>query len=166
MHTGRVIKYLRERAGMTQAELGKILGVNKSTIQKYENGMVQNLKIKTIRKLSEIFIVPSWYFIFPEKLTFIDEETAMMRLQHILVLAIMYDQLTEEGQKRVYMYLKDILEISRYRRQMTSENLADEIQHLKEMLIGIQYPFDREKYETIKLWPTDDRAPSPESDGS
>lgn len=151
---------------MTQTELGKILGVNKSTIQKYENGMVQNLKIKTIRKLGEIFVVPSWYFIFPEKLTFVDEETAMMRLQHILVLAIMYDQLTEEGQKRVYMYLKDILEISRYRRQMTSENLADEIRYLKEMLIGIQYPFDREKYENIKLWPTDDCAPSPESDGS
>lgn len=166
MHTGRVIKYLRERADMTQTELGKILGVNKSTIQKYENGMVQNLKIKTIRKLGEIFVVPSWYFIFPEKLTFVDEETAMMRLQHILVLAIMYDQLTEEGQKRVYMYLKDILEISRYRRQMTSENLADEIRYLKEMLIGIQYPFDREKYENIKYWPTDDRAPSPESDGS
>lgn len=140
MHTGQVIKFLREDAGMTQTELGKILGVNKSTIQKYENGMVQNLKIKTIRTLCETFVVPSWYFIYPEKSSFEKEKVARIKLRQTLLLAKIYDQLTEEGQKRIYLYLKDISEISHYRKQTPLGSIENDIRHLKEMLIKTQMP--------------------------
>lgn len=145
MHTGQVIKQLRERAGMTQTELGKILGVNKSTIQKYENGMVQNLKIRTIRTLCETFVVPSWHFIYPEKSSFEDEETAMTKLRQTLLLAKIYDQLTEEGQKRIYLYLKDISEISHYKKEMPMGTIENDIQHLKDMLIKTQIPYAQKK---------------------
>ena len=55
--TGDIIKKLRKQKGLTQQELGKLLGVQKSAIAKYENGRVSNLKKETISKLAEIFNV-------------------------------------------------------------------------------------------------------------
>ena len=52
---GAYIKQLRTERGMTQSELGKIIGVQKAAVQKWENGTVRNLKRKTVLKLSEYF---------------------------------------------------------------------------------------------------------------
>ncbi len=41
---GAYIKQLRTERGMTQSELGKIIGVQKAAVQKWENGTVRNLK--------------------------------------------------------------------------------------------------------------------------
>lgn len=49
MQTGEVIKFFRKNLNLTQDELAEKLRVNKSSIQKYESGAVQNLKIETIR---------------------------------------------------------------------------------------------------------------------
>lgn len=55
------IKQLRNERGMTQEELGKIVGVQKQAIWKYENGNVTNMKQSTIRKLSDFFDVSPSY---------------------------------------------------------------------------------------------------------
>ena len=39
---------------MTQEELGKLVGVQKSAIAKYENGRVVNIKRTTLKKLAEV----------------------------------------------------------------------------------------------------------------
>lgn len=39
---------------MTQEELGRILGVGKSAIGKYEKGIVQNLKRSSLAKIAEV----------------------------------------------------------------------------------------------------------------
>ena len=61
--TGERIKKLRKEKSLTQEQLGKLLGVKKSAIAKYENNRVENLKKETIQKLSEIFEVPASYFL-------------------------------------------------------------------------------------------------------
>ena len=61
--TGQRIKKLRKEKGLTQEQLGNLLGVKKSAIAKYENNRVENLKKETIQKLSEIFEVPATYFL-------------------------------------------------------------------------------------------------------
>lgn len=61
MTTGDKIKMLRIQRGMTQEELGAKVGVKKSAIYKYENGIVVNLKRSTIEKLAKALDVsPSW----------------------------------------------------------------------------------------------------------
>ena len=42
LSTGFVIKRARQKKGFTQEELADLLGVSKSTVQKYENGYVKN----------------------------------------------------------------------------------------------------------------------------
>ena len=61
--TGERIKKLRKEKGLTQQQLGELLGVQKSAIAKYENGRVPNLKKETLTKLAEIFNVSPNYLL-------------------------------------------------------------------------------------------------------
>lgn len=54
MDIGSKIREARIAKGMTQAELGDILGVQKSAIAKYENGRIVNIKRSTLKKISDV----------------------------------------------------------------------------------------------------------------
>lgn len=63
MSIGFKIKKLRKEKGLTQEQLGDLIGVKKSAVAKYENNRVENLKRTTIQKLAEILEVsPSYFF--------------------------------------------------------------------------------------------------------
>ena len=65
---GMRIKQLRLQAHMTQEELGKVIGVNKAAIQKYESGQTMNMKRNKIAALSKFFKVsPTWLMGFDEE---------------------------------------------------------------------------------------------------
>lgn len=66
MDVGEYIKRLRINNGYSQEELGKLLGVKRAAVQKWESGMVQNLKRDTVKKMSEIFSVSPSSFIDPD----------------------------------------------------------------------------------------------------
>ena len=52
MEIGTIIKNARLAKGLTQEELGNMVGVQKSAIAKYENGRVINIKRSTLQKLA------------------------------------------------------------------------------------------------------------------
>ena len=52
MEIGKLIKEARLEKGLTQQQLGDIVGVQKSAIAKYENGRVVNIKRSTLQKLA------------------------------------------------------------------------------------------------------------------
>ena len=61
MTIGDKIKRLRKERGMTQEELGNLIGVQKAAINKYETGIVVNLKRDVIAKLARALEVnPVW----------------------------------------------------------------------------------------------------------
>lgn len=64
MCVGSAIRKLRQEKGMTQTELGALLGVKKAAVQKWESGQVQNLKQSTVKSLCEIFDKNPAVFIF------------------------------------------------------------------------------------------------------
>lgn len=61
METGEIIKKLRKEHGLTQEQLGNIVGVQKSAIAKYERGAIVNLKRETIQKMANYFGVRPSY---------------------------------------------------------------------------------------------------------
>lgn len=63
MTVGEKIHYLRTQNGMTMDDLAKQIGVQRSAINKYEKGIVVNLKRSTIASLCRVFNVPSSYFL-------------------------------------------------------------------------------------------------------
>ena len=53
MEIGQKIKQARIAKGLTQEELGNLVGLQKSAIAKYENGRVVNIKRSTLQKLAK-----------------------------------------------------------------------------------------------------------------
>ena len=53
MNMGEKIYYLRTKNSMTLEELGNKVGVGKSTVRKWENGMIANMKRDKILKVAE-----------------------------------------------------------------------------------------------------------------
>jgi transcriptional regulator with XRE-family HTH domain len=53
MEIGQKIREARTLKGLTQEELGKMIGLQKSAIAKYENGRVVNIKRSTLQKLAQ-----------------------------------------------------------------------------------------------------------------
>ena len=66
MNIGNKIKSARIAKGLTQEELGKLLGLQKSAIAKYENGRVVNIKRSTLKKISDILDIRPSELIFGE----------------------------------------------------------------------------------------------------
>ena len=64
---GEKIKAARLAKGMTQEELGEILGVQKSAIAKYESGRVVNIKRSTLKKISDVLGIPPFELVFDEE---------------------------------------------------------------------------------------------------
>lgn len=75
MSVGERIRRFRLEKGMTQDELGDILGVKKAAVQKWETGQVVNLKQSTILKLCEVFRRSPSVFIFDHYDDYVDLET-------------------------------------------------------------------------------------------
>ena len=53
MELGENIKKLRNEKGMTLEELGDKVGVSKSTVRKWENGIIANMRRDKISKVAE-----------------------------------------------------------------------------------------------------------------
>ena len=53
MEIGQKIREARILKGLTQEELGKMIGLQKSAIAKYENGRVVNIKRSTLQKIAQ-----------------------------------------------------------------------------------------------------------------
>ena len=67
MEIGNKIREARLAKGMTQEELGDLLGVQKSAIAKYESGRVVNIKRSTLKKISDILGLRPSELIFEEE---------------------------------------------------------------------------------------------------
>lgn len=114
MHTGEVIKHIRKQKNLTQQELADILGVQKSSVQKYENGSVQNLKLETLQKLCKEFRTAPYAFVFPqvwEEIKFGAEDTD---LDHQVMMV--YINLTDKAKEKVLDYMMDLGEIEKYKK--------------------------------------------------
>lgn len=74
MDIGLKIKTARQAKGMTQEELGEILGLQKSAIAKYESGRVVNIKRSTLKKISDVLDIPPFELVFDEEKLTADDE--------------------------------------------------------------------------------------------
>lgn len=73
---GERIRELRLAKGLTQEELGRLVGVQRSAVNKWEKGHVTNLKRDVIEKLSSFFGVTPSYLM---GMTDVSAETAKTR---------------------------------------------------------------------------------------
>lgn len=71
---GKRIKAARERAELTQQELGDKLGLNKSSIQRYETGKITKIKQPVLEKIGVVLKVnPKWLRLESEESEYSEE---------------------------------------------------------------------------------------------
>lgn len=113
---GSRIRSKRIEKSMTMEQLGNLVGVQKSAVNKWEHGIVKNMKRSIISKLANILDVsPAWLMGFDEEAI-----NALAAEQEEVINSIMeYDEkirqfavelaeldLTEDEMKEVYDYAK------------------------------------------------------------
>lgn len=99
---GQKIRKARLERGMTQQELGAIVGVQKSAIAKYENGRVVNIKRGTLQKIASALNIRPSELIFTES----PKDTAELHVRILTDVQLMtaireYHELSEDKQKLV-----------------------------------------------------------------
>ena len=121
MSIGSEIKRLRKERGYTQEELGKILGVQKSAIQKYEKGTIKNFKPETISKLCQAFdVTPGVFFdsmLDTDKLSRevkVLEEISILFGSQAVDLLECFQAMNGQGKAKLYSYAKDLAEMEKY----------------------------------------------------
>lgn len=102
MDIGARIKEARIAKGMTQEELGKIVGVQKSAIAKYENGRVINIKRSTLQKIASALNINPSSLLFEES----PKEAASLHVKIITDFELMdalkvYYCLSEDNKKMI-----------------------------------------------------------------
>jgi len=102
MDMGERIKQLRLANGLTQEELGKYLGVQKSAIRKYEKGAVKNIKRSSIEIMSNLFKVS------PSYLMCIDDEE-INRKKELTTIPLISEYSKDIKTSIEKFYLKDIV---------------------------------------------------------
>ena len=109
MEIGRKIKKARLERGLTQQELGDIVGVQKSAIAKYENGRVVNIKRSTLQKIASALNIRPSELLFNES----PKETADLHVKIITDFELMdvlkdYYLLSEENQRMVRELIRSL----------------------------------------------------------
>lgn len=101
---GNRIKFLRESHHLTMEEFGNRIGVQKSAVNKYEKGMVDNLKSTTIKQLCSAFnVTPEWLLGMDKPSRSTEDKIAEMLMG-----------LNEEGKEKVAEYVSDLVSSGRY----------------------------------------------------
>lgn len=118
---GERLKRFRLDKGMTQEELGEILGITKAAVQKYESGAIRNFKSDTVRKLCEIFNAPPAYFIFDRVPDLTSGDTKEVLKTHFGNWLISFledlDELNYNGKMKLTDYCNDLKKIEEYRKK-------------------------------------------------
>lgn len=66
MEIGQKIREARLARGLTQQELGELVGVKASAINKYEKGRVVNIKRSTLQKIAKVLNIRPSELLFTE----------------------------------------------------------------------------------------------------
>ena len=120
MTMGEQIKQLRLERNMTLEELGSKVGVGKSTVRKWENGMIANMRRDKIAKLASALDVSPAYLMGWEQSNEVEVPVNIIKKvpskQEELI--SIYDQLSSRNQDKVLTYSKSLL---------TKQQLDDEV---------------------------------------
>lgn len=111
MEIGEKIRNARIAKGLTQEELGNLVGLQKSAIAKYENGRVVNIKRSTLQKLATALDLRGSDLVIESNPKEAAELSAKVLLDEELMIAIeQYYTLSTEKQKMIRDLIRSMAE--------------------------------------------------------
>lgn len=111
---GNLIYDRRKELGLTLEEVGNAVGVSKSTVKKWENGFISNMRRDKIEKLSKVLeISPVRLLGITTKTYFQPNDPQFVKLVYL------YDSLNDIGKEKAVERVEELTEIERF---VNSEN--------------------------------------------
>ena len=111
MDIGKRIRDARLAKGLTQGELGDLVGLQKSAIAKYENGRVVNIKRSTLQKLAKALGLRGSDLIIESEPKEYAEFSAKVLLDEELMASLeLYYQLSGDKQKMIRDLIRSMAE--------------------------------------------------------
>ena len=116
INLGTRIRELRIISNMSQEELGRRVGVQRAAIQKYEKGTVENIPLRTIEKIANVFSVSPTYIVGWDNLVVNPLSAEVRVIQGVkrfygtdaVNLLEVYSMLSSVGRKKLLAYADDI----------------------------------------------------------
>lgn len=128
---GERIKVLREGKDLSQEALGKLVGVNRAAVNKWETGQVENLKRSTIKKLADIFgVSPCFLMCFEEDTKATDQEIQQFEEKYNANASLakeisLIEQIQQQYGKDAVQLLKCFSELNALGKEKAIENICD-----------------------------------------
>lgn len=142
------IKKLRLENNMTLEELGNKVGVGKSTVRKWENGMIANMRRDKIAKLAEALNVsPAYLMGWNESSAPLvvdyqkpDQEGCYQRMSEYTARFLdLYNQLSSTNKGKVVSYTKGLLSTQQMEEDVLAAHTRTDVVQTPE---GIQHDID------------------------
>lgn len=108
------LRQAREQAGLTQLELAEKLGITKSAVGNYENGVSSPKWDVLVQIFDVLHVEPN--FLYQDSLAVdITEAVHLTPAQSALLAS--FDQLNEDGQQKAQDYIDDLVYSGRYKKR-------------------------------------------------
>lgn len=122
MTMGDRMRELRKERGITQEELGHLIGVQKSAIRKYEKGTIKSVKQDAILKMSTFFNVNPCYLMGISgdrhlARTFNDDYTERIKAEYgggVITLLNRFSQLNLSGKNTLIERAGELCQLPQY----------------------------------------------------
>lgn len=126
MNIGDRIRLRRNQLDKTLEEVGKIVGVTRATIQRYENGNIQNIPSDKIELLAKSLKTTPAYLMGWE-----DEETIEQNAQEQKIIES-FNKLNTEGKEKAIAYTQDLVDSGKYSTE-TKPTVKEMIAYLQDL---------------------------------
>ena len=104
------IKLLRKEKGLTLEQVGTVVGVEKSTVRKWETGMITSMKQDKIAKLAKALGTTTAYLMDIETKEEADLKQAPPLTEDEQLLLTLFKETSETNQKTILRVIHAILE--------------------------------------------------------
>ena len=158
---GSRIKYAREMRGFTMAELAEKVGVNKSTIKRYEDALIANPKLPALHAIANALgINPAWLFCKSDDILPVAETPELPLALHEIVAELNDGGVSELLDYGRYLYSKDEFRLAdgesrNFYPLPTAKVPKGEIRYIRHYLTpaaaGYASPIEGEDYELIPV---------------
>lgn len=112
MEIGARIKLCREEKELTQQNIADELGLNKSTIQRYEAGTIEKIKQPIIEAIAKLLNVNSCWLVgtSEEKTVKSDDYSSTQTEKRLKLLARHLDEIPEENRNKILKNFEDTID--------------------------------------------------------
>ena len=121
MTIGEKISQRRKELHLTLEDIGKAVGVGKSTVKKWESGYIANMRRDKIASLAKILQMSPTEFVNDESKYDVQDKNLISLTSDETMLLGFYRNFNKSGKENLMRYAADLSEMEKYKKSPVSQ---------------------------------------------